>query len=55
MSRRGTWRHCLTRLGALLPKVDGLADRLAEMRGELSEQRDGLRADLNGLPFVTKS
>lgn len=42
-------------LGALLPKIDELAGRLDEMRSELAKQLDGLRTDLSGLPFVSKS
>lgn len=42
-------------LDRLLPKIDELSGRLDEMRGELAEQLDGMRTDLSGLPFVSKS
>ncbi len=42
-------------LDRLLPKIDELGGRLDEMRAELAEQLDGLRTDLSGLPFVSKS
>jgi len=42
-------------LNALLPKVDDLAARLDDMRSELTAQLDGLRTDLSGLPFVSKT
>lgn len=42
-------------LEALLPKIDDLAGRVDEMRGELAGQVDGLRTDLSGLPFVSRS
>jgi hypothetical protein len=42
-------------LDDLLPKIDELSARLDRMRGELAEQLDGMRTDLSGLPFVSKS
>jgi len=42
-------------LDRLLPKIDELSGRLDEMRGELAGQLEGLRTDLSGLPFVSKS
>lgn len=42
-------------LDRLLPKIDELDRRLDEMRVELTEQLNGLRTDLSGLPFVSKS
>jgi len=42
-------------LHRLLPKIDELSARLDRMRTELAEQLDGMRTDLSGLPFVSRS
>ena len=42
-------------LHALLPKIDEVGGRLELLRGELTEHLDGLRNDLSGLPFVSKT
>lgn len=42
-------------LDRLLPKIDELDRRLDQTRAELTEQLNGLRTDLSGLPFVSKS
>ena len=42
-------------LDRLLPKVDDLGEGLDEMRIDLTHQLNGLRTDLSGLPFVSKS
>lgn len=42
-------------LDRLLPKIDELGGHVDDMRAEMTEQLDGLRTDLSGLPFVSKS
>ena len=37
------------------PKIDDVGGRLELLRGELTEHLDGLRNDLSGLPFVSKT